>query len=175
MIELTNMDYHRVKHNCIVFSSPSVEFIDSEKRKRQNAISSFSILSYGENIKYTTQSTHHITKIVLQTPRTKGKYVFGIIAKGEIEKSVFGDKVVFIESSISHKSMSGMIVLFVTQQHNNSGDHKWDDKDIKNSRYSKHFTVGNKTHLGSVLCTRLMMVHLWEITQTKDTKWKKNQ
>ena len=104
MIELTNMDYHRVKHNCIVFSGLSVEFTDSERGRSQNAISSFSSLSYGKNIKYATQSTNDITKIVLQTPRTKGKYVFGIMAKGEIEKSVFGDKVVFIESSISYKS-----------------------------------------------------------------------
>ena len=146
MIELTHMDYHRVKHNCIVFSGLSVEFTDSEKRKRKNAISSFSSLSYGENIRYTTESTNDITKIVLQTPRTKGKYVFGIIAKDEIEKSVFGDKVVFIESSISHKSMSGMVLLFTTQQHNNTGDHEWNDKDIKKLRYSKHSTVGNKTH-----------------------------
>ena len=54
------------------------------------------------------------------------------MAKDEIEKSVFGNKVVFIESSISHKSMPGMVDLFTTQQHNNSGDHKWDDKDTKN-------------------------------------------
>ena len=66
------------------------------------------------------------------------------MAKDEIKKRVFGDKVVFIESSISHKSMSGMIVLFTTQQHNNSGDHKWDDKDTKKLRYSTHSTVGNE-------------------------------
>ena len=73
MIELTNMDYHRVKHNCIVLSGLSVEFTDSEKGKSQNVISSFSSLSYGKNIKYTAQSTNDITKIVLQTPRIKGK------------------------------------------------------------------------------------------------------
>ena len=108
------------------------------------------------------------------------------MAKGEIEKSVFGDKVVFIESSISHKSMSGMVILFVTQQHNDSDGHKWDEKDTTKLRYSKIQLLGinhililvplvNITLLGSVLCTRLMMVHLWENTQTKDTKWKKNQ
>ena len=68
------------------------------------------------------------------------------MAKGEIEKSVFGDKVVFIESSITHKSMSGMVILFVTQQHNDSDGHKWDEKDITKLRHSKHSTVGNKSH-----------------------------
>ena len=113
MIELTNIDYHRVRHNCIVLSGLSVEFTDSEKSKSQNAISSFSSFSYGGNIKYTTQSTNDITKIVLQTLRTRGKSVFVIMAKDEIEKSVLGDKVVFIESFISHKSMPGMVVLFL--------------------------------------------------------------
>ena len=88
MIELTNIDYHRVKHKCIVISGLSEEVTDSEKGKSQNVQSSFSSVSYGENIRYTTESTNDITKIVLQTPRTKGKYVFGIIEKDEIEKSV---------------------------------------------------------------------------------------
>ena len=123
---------------------------------------------------------------MLQTPRIKGKYVFGIIAKGEIQKSVFGNNVVFIESSISHKSMSGMVVLFVTQQHNNSGGHKWDEKDVNKLRCSKHSTVGNKSHphfgaSGEYYSFGVSAVYKIDdgssvgIMQTKDTKWNKNQ
>ena len=146
MIELTHTDYHRVKHNCIVFSGLSVEFQCNEKGKCKNIISSFSNLSFGKNIRYTTQASNDITKIVLHTTRTKRKYVFGVMAKGEIEKSVYNENVVFTESSISHKSMSGMVILFVTQQPGNFGGLEWNDNDISKLRYSKPSTVGNKTH-----------------------------
>ena len=75
-----------MKHNCIVFSGLSEEFTDSEKGKSQNSQSSFSILSYEANIKYTTQSTNDITKIELQTPRTKEKYVLASYQKVKLRR-----------------------------------------------------------------------------------------
>ena len=83
---------------------------------------------------------------MLQTPRTKGKYIIGVMSKEEVEKSVYGEKIVFMESSISHKSMSGMVILFVTQQHKLDGDHEWNESDIYELRQSKPSTVGNKSH-----------------------------
>ena len=135
-----------MKNNCIVFSGLSVEFKCNEKGKCQNIISSFSNLSYGKNITYTTQASNDITKIVLQTTRTKGKYIFGIMAKDEVKKSVYNDYVVFTESSISHKSMSGMVILFVSQQQRHICGHEWNEHDVAKLRHSKPSTVGNKTH-----------------------------
>ena len=123
-----------------------MEFRCNEKVRCNNIITSFSSLFYGENIKFTTNTSSDITKIVLQTPRTKGKYIFGIMAKDEVEKSVYSDKVVFVESSISHKSMSGMVILFVTQQHSQGIGHEWNKNHITKLRHSKPSTVGNKKH-----------------------------
>ena len=114
-----------------------MEFRCNEKGRCNNIITSFSSLLYGENIKCTTNTSSDITKIVLQTPRTKGKYIFGIMAKDEVEKSVYSNKVVFVEISISHKSMSGMVVLFITQQHSQGIVHGWNENNITKLRHSK--------------------------------------
>ena len=146
MVELTSMDYHKVKNNCMQLSGLSVEFQCNERGKCENIITSFSSVKYGKNVIYTMNASKDCKKIVLQTPRTKGKYIIGVMSKEEVEKSVYGDKIVFMESSISHKSMSGMVILFVTQQHKLDGHHEWNERDVYELRQSKPSTVGNRSH-----------------------------
>ena len=146
MIELTHMDYQRVKKNCIFLSGLTCRSEKDKEKKQTRHTTIYSNATIGENIKFKEVTTNDNIKIhKINLDATKYNYACAIIDKKDILQCKYGKQVVFLPSSVRWTTLSGMIILIFMQLGCETGT-KWTRDDVLHLQKCKQSVVGNKNH-----------------------------